>query len=953
MAAIYCVTFDRTGRRVITGGDDTMVKVWRTCDGALEWTLCGHTKNVNDLSVSRCNQQVASASSDMTCAIWSLWHGTRLRVFNLVGEVMRVQFLPDDDRVVAITHNGSCRICSMGDDFDVDAGLYPRLSSGACEANALAVGRAPNAFIAVGLNTGHVVVHSVPLIVEQGWTEPCADVDLSPSGEIVCTVFNDDAGQLAVATAFGHVFVLDVGDFAVCHTVVDSRDGRADRATTLIWADRGRLLVTTYGAFVEAWDALTAQPFALVWRQHLHHDDVLAVSLQPALGDILLTVGADGQAFVVDARTGAIVSRFPATDQYRFVDCAVSSGGEWLCATSDMGRLVLFGTGSRRRYAVVPAAQFFLSESADASMHAAPFQSRTLCNADFEAYVIQPAHLLGRQREWLPEAGSDADEDGEETRHRTAPRVEELVDLVASSPPAPPAASPPSAFIQALVAEAAAAVDDDDDDDPWRSGTDTLASDDFSTTASESSHDDSVQATSSDDDLPDDTDLDDDVVIRPRLSESRASGGRPSPRRSLSGSSQSDSADDRVLPRVRRRPPGAAARHRVASPASSPAPDRPSFTRLRRRASDDDAAQASESGNDADDEPIIVRVSKRCRRAQASPSDQAGATGPDRRWLQREAPGTPVGGYVPQVGDRVAYFGEGHWSFLSQLEPTVARQLPDWPWPADATPPPVLFGVVVAIAYRMRFRGARQPVVADLSVQFDDQAGADEPADDDEARPGNASSPTVLIPFYPIDEPDFVVPEWVVEGAVRARWQVGDRFRMWYADVSSWYSGSIVEIGNCRTSPWNCVVVRFDDDDRRVSRHQRHAVLQRVSPWELHRVAESSAAQDDDGIAGDDADRLDRAGQVIARWRSYASARHFRDPVPLDEFPVYDRMIALPMDLGLIERRLSNRYYRRVDAVVADLDLIASNAADFNLPGARIVAQARALVRNITRQLRA
>ena len=40
--AVYCLTFDRTGLRYITGSDDKLIKIWISRSGILLRTLRGH-----------------------------------------------------------------------------------------------------------------------------------------------------------------------------------------------------------------------------------------------------------------------------------------------------------------------------------------------------------------------------------------------------------------------------------------------------------------------------------------------------------------------------------------------------------------------------------------------------------------------------------------------------------------------------------------------------------------------------------------------------------------------------------------------------------------------------------------------------------------------------------------------------------------------------------------------
>ncbi|KAJ2323294.1 hypothetical protein GGH92_010944, partial [Coemansia sp. RSA 2673] len=73
--ATFCVLFDRTGRRMITGSDDYLIKVWCARTGYLINTFKGHQDVITDVALNSDNTLLASASSDGTARIWNLRTG--------------------------------------------------------------------------------------------------------------------------------------------------------------------------------------------------------------------------------------------------------------------------------------------------------------------------------------------------------------------------------------------------------------------------------------------------------------------------------------------------------------------------------------------------------------------------------------------------------------------------------------------------------------------------------------------------------------------------------------------------------------------------------------------------------------------------------------------------------------------------------------------------------------
>ncbi|KAG0202243.1 Bromodomain and WD repeat-containing protein 3 [Mortierella sp. GBA30] len=68
----YCLLFDRTNNRVITGSDDYLIKIWSAQSGYLLFTLRGHAAVVTYMDLSPDNTMLASASNDGIVRVWDL-----------------------------------------------------------------------------------------------------------------------------------------------------------------------------------------------------------------------------------------------------------------------------------------------------------------------------------------------------------------------------------------------------------------------------------------------------------------------------------------------------------------------------------------------------------------------------------------------------------------------------------------------------------------------------------------------------------------------------------------------------------------------------------------------------------------------------------------------------------------------------------------------------------------
>ncbi|KAL9227629.1 hypothetical protein vseg_003297 [Gypsophila vaccaria] len=112
--AVYCAIFDRSGRYVITGSDDRLVKIW-SMEAALCLASCrGHEGDITDLAVSSNNALVASASNDFVIRVWRMPDGYPISILQgHTGAVTAIAFTPRTGaayQLLSSSDDGTCRI---------------------------------------------------------------------------------------------------------------------------------------------------------------------------------------------------------------------------------------------------------------------------------------------------------------------------------------------------------------------------------------------------------------------------------------------------------------------------------------------------------------------------------------------------------------------------------------------------------------------------------------------------------------------------------------------------------------------------------------------------------------------------------------------------------------------------------------------------------------------------
>lgn len=95
LSAVYCVLFDRTGKYIITGADDLLVKLWSTIDGRLLCTFRGATAEITDIAVNLDNTLLAAGSLDHIVRVWDMQTASPVSVLcGHTGRITSVNFCP-------------------------------------------------------------------------------------------------------------------------------------------------------------------------------------------------------------------------------------------------------------------------------------------------------------------------------------------------------------------------------------------------------------------------------------------------------------------------------------------------------------------------------------------------------------------------------------------------------------------------------------------------------------------------------------------------------------------------------------------------------------------------------------------------------------------------------------------------------------------------------------------
>ncbi|ETE60564.1 Bromodomain and WD repeat-containing protein 3, partial [Ophiophagus hannah] len=264
--------------------------------------------------------------------------------------------------------------------------------------------------------------------------------------------------------------------------------------------------------------------------------------------------------------------------------------------------------------------------------------------------------------------------------------------------------------------------------------------------------------------------------------------------------------------------------------------------------------------------------------------------------------------FVPQMGDEIIYFRQGHEAYVRAIRKAKIYSEQE-------------FVKIVGIKYEVG-----PPTLCCLKLAFLDPVS------------GKMTGESFSIKYHDMpDVIDFLVLHQFYNEAKERNWQIESQqpFQAEYPDSS-----------------FQCYSVHWDNNER-----------ENMSPWDMEPIPEGTAYPDEVG-AGVPVTSEELASLLYkpqeGEWGSHSRdeecvrvlrgidqllsleiSNPFAVPVDLSAYPLYCTVVAYPTDLTTIRRRLENRFYRRISALMWEVRYIEHNARTFNEPESPIVKAAK------------
>uniref|UniRef100_A0A4W6DC07 Pleckstrin homology domain interacting protein n=1 Tax=Lates calcarifer TaxID=8187 RepID=A0A4W6DC07_LATCA len=956
LSSVYCVTFDRTGRRIFTGSDDCLVKIWGTDDGRLLATLRGHAAEISDMAVSYENTMIAAGSCDKTIRVWCLQTCAPLAVLEgHAASITSLQFSP---------------LCSGSKRYLSSTGADGTICFWQWDARTLKFGQRPSKFTERSRPGVQMICSSFSaggMFLATGSTDHIIRVYYFGSGQ-----------PEKISELESHTDKVDSIQFSHCSDrfVSGSRDGTAriwqlqpqgwrsilldmqtklpgkynpppleDKVTklkvTMVAWDRhdSTVITAANNLTLKVWNSTTGN---LVHVLMGHEDEVFVLEPHPFDPRILFSAGHDGNCIVWDLARGVKIRSYfnmiEGQGHGALFDCKCSPDGQHFAATDSHGHLLIFGFGSSSKYDKIADQMFFHTDYRplirDANNYVLDEQTQQA------PHLMPPPFLVDvdgnphppRYQRLVPGREGCRDEQLIPQMGVTSSGLNQVVSEQAVDGP-----SPLDTMIQRLQQE-----------QDQRLGTNDVSASAAANTRAKVHSPPNVGLRRSG------------QIEGVRQMHSNAPRSQMATEGDLVAWSRRVLVPELEVASVRRQVNWREAKgeeeiniyqseRRRRTIHSLPKESRVSelthshthycFTLDRSMIifdySSDYSDWTADAGINLEPPKKSVKVKKK-----SSEFQEQGLTLEEwlpSAWITDTVPRRCP--YIPQMGDEVYYFRQGHEAYVEMAKQKKIYSInpKKQPWHKMELREQELMKIV-GIKYEVGL-----PTLCCLKLSFLDP-------DTGKLTGGSFSMKYHDMP----DVIDFLVLRQQFDNARKRQWSIGDRFRSVIDDA--WWFGTIESQEPYQPqypdSLFQCYNVCWDNGD-----------TEKMSPWDMEPIPDDATFPDELGMSvplteeeqkellyvpldGEwgcrtRAEECERIIKAIDQLCTLDVAAPFAFPVDLQAYPTYCTVVAYVTDLSTIRQRLVHRFYRRLSSLMWEVRYIEHNAQTFNEPGSFIVTTAK------------
>lgn len=401
LSAVYCVLFDRSGKYILTGADDLLVKLWSAIDGRLLATFRGASAEITDIAVNVDNSLLAAGSLDRILRVWDLQSTAPVAVLiGHTGMITSVNFCPsprgDLRYLVTTSTDGSVAFWEYAvNRGKTTFGLKPtqyheKIRPG--QAQMICAAFSPGGiFLAAGSADHYVRVYLMSVEGPKRILETEAHSDTVDSIQWAHNGLGFISGS---KDGTAHVWHFESQQWRSMKLNMAERlptcpppsdDGKRIKVTMVSWDYSDNWVMTAVNDFtIKVWNSKSGQLHKVLRG---HTDELYVLESHPRDHHVLLSAGHDGQIFLWNVFTGQSIANFvnqiDGQGHGGVFDAKWSPDGTMIAATDSHGHILMFGFGSgHARLKILPTELFFHTDyrplMRDSNHHVLDEQTQTM-----------------------------------------------------------------------------------------------------------------------------------------------------------------------------------------------------------------------------------------------------------------------------------------------------------------------------------------------------------------------------------------------------------------------------------------------------------------------------------------------------------------------------------------------------------------------------------------------
>uniref|UniRef100_A0A8C8C2C2 Bromo domain-containing protein n=1 Tax=Oncorhynchus tshawytscha TaxID=74940 RepID=A0A8C8C2C2_ONCTS len=377
LSAVYCIAFDRTGLRIFTGSDDCLVKIWSSFDGRLHSTLRGHSAEISDLAVSFENTLMAAGSCDKTIRVWCLRTCAPMAVLQgHSGSITSLQFSPfaKGSKRYLVSTGTDATICFW--QWDVNninfsdrpqkfterprPGVQMVCSSFSPGGMFLATGSTDDVIRIYYLGVGN------PEKISELHEHTVRSLEDKPSNSSKKFVSGSRDGtariwRLTQRQQWRSLLLNMNATLPGLEHTTNEESFFKPKVTMVAWDRHDNSVITAVNNHIlKVWNSYTGQLLHILKG---HEAEVFVLEPHPSDPRIMLSAGHDGNVFIWDIVRGTKTQHYfnmiEGQGHGAVFDCKFTPDGQRFACTDSHGHLVIFGFGSSKPYEKLPDQVFF------------------------------------------------------------------------------------------------------------------------------------------------------------------------------------------------------------------------------------------------------------------------------------------------------------------------------------------------------------------------------------------------------------------------------------------------------------------------------------------------------------------------------------------------------------------------------------------------------------------